>query len=69
MKTPVLFELISHRYELKSLLITYNQTFSDRGSIFGDTTMTGAAIRCEACLWHRLVPERYYYRNCATQFP
>jgi DNA replication protein DnaC len=43
-ETSVLFELIAHRYEIKSLLITCNQTFSDWDSIFADATMTVAAI-------------------------
>jgi DNA replication protein DnaC len=43
-ETSVLFELISHRYELKSLLITANQTFSAWDSIFADATMTVAAV-------------------------
>ena len=40
----VLFELIAHRYERCSLLITSNQAFSEWGSIFGDNMMTVAAI-------------------------
>jgi DNA replication protein DnaC len=43
-ETSVLFELISHRYEIRSLLITANQTFSDWDTIFADATMTVAAI-------------------------
>ncbi len=43
-ETSVLFELIAHRYEIRSLLITSNQTFSDWDSIFADATMTVAAI-------------------------
>jgi DNA replication protein DnaC len=43
-ETSVLFELISHRYEIKSLLITANQTFSDWDAIFADATMTVAAV-------------------------
>lgn len=43
-ETSVLFELISHRYELKSLLITANQTFSGWDAIFADATMTVAAV-------------------------
>lgn len=43
-ETSVLFELISHRYEFKSLLITSNQTFSTWDSIFADATMTVAAV-------------------------
>ncbi len=43
-ETSVLFELVAHRYEIKSLLITSNQTFSEWDSIFADATMTVAAI-------------------------
>lgn len=40
----VLFELIAHRYERGSLIITSNQAFSEWDSIFGDNMMTVAAI-------------------------
>jgi DNA replication protein DnaC len=43
-ETSVLFELIAHRYERKSLLITANQPFSQWESIFTDLMMTVAAI-------------------------
>ena len=43
-ETSVLFELIAHRYENSSLLITANQPFSEWGSIFPDEMMTVAAI-------------------------
>ena len=43
-ETSVLFELIAHRYERKSLLITANQPFSQWESIFTDSMMTVAAI-------------------------
>lgn len=43
-ETSVLFELIAYRYEIKSLLITANHTFSDWDTIFADATMTVAAI-------------------------
>jgi len=42
--TSVLFELISERYEWRSLLITANQPFSAWGNIFLDQAMTVAAI-------------------------
>jgi DNA replication protein DnaC len=42
--SEVLFELIAHRYERGSLLITTNQAFSEWDSIFGDNMMTVAAI-------------------------
>jgi DNA replication protein DnaC len=43
-ETSVLFELISARYERRSLLITANQPFGEWGKIFTDKTMTLAAI-------------------------
>ena len=43
-ETSVLFELISHRYERRSLAITSNHPFSAWDSIFADTTMTVAAV-------------------------
>lgn len=43
-ETQVLFELIAHRYETGSLLITSNQPFSVWNQIFEDNMMTVAAI-------------------------
>jgi DNA replication protein DnaC len=43
-ETSVLFELIAHRYELKSLMITANHPFSRWDEIFTDSTMTVAAV-------------------------
>jgi len=43
-ETSVLFELISTRYERKSLLITANQPFGEWGKIFQDPAMTLAAV-------------------------
>jgi DNA replication protein DnaC len=43
-ETSVLFELISARYERRSLLITANQPFGDWGKVFPDQAMTLAAI-------------------------
>lgn len=43
-ETSVLFELIAHRYERASLIITANQPFSEWHSIFADTSMTVAAV-------------------------
>jgi len=43
-ETHVLFELISYRYETKSMIITSNQPFSQWEHIFSDSTMTVAAI-------------------------
>jgi len=43
-ESQVLFELIAHRYERNSLVITTNQVFSEWDSIFGDNMMTVAVI-------------------------
>ena len=43
-ETSVLFELISARYEPRSMLITANQPFGEWGKIFPDQAMTLAAI-------------------------
>lgn len=43
-ETHVLFELIAHRYETGSMIITSNQAFSEWDKIFTDTSMTVAAI-------------------------
>ncbi len=43
-ETSVLFELISRRYERRSLLITANQPFAAWSNVFPDPAMTVAAI-------------------------
>jgi DNA replication protein DnaC len=43
-ETHVLFELIAHRYETGSLIITSNQSFGKWDKIFADPSMTVAAI-------------------------
>ena len=43
-ETQVLFELIAHRYESGTLIITSNQPFSHWDQIFDDNMMTVAAI-------------------------
>jgi DNA replication protein DnaC len=43
-ETSVLFELISARYERRSMLITANQPFGEWNRIFPDPAMTLAAI-------------------------
>ena len=43
-ETSVLFELICHRYETGSLLITSNQPFSQWDAIFPDNMMAVASI-------------------------
>jgi len=54
-ETSVLFELISYRYERKSLLITANQPFSQWDSIFSDSMMTVAAV--DRLIHHALIIE------------
>ena len=44
METSLLFELISERYERKSLLITCNQVFKEWDQIFEDKRMAIAAV-------------------------
>jgi len=43
-ETSVLFELISARYERRSMLVTANQPFGEWGKVFPDPAMTLAAI-------------------------
>jgi DNA replication protein DnaC len=43
-ETSVLFELISARYERRSMLVTANQRFGEWGKVFPDPAMTLAAI-------------------------
>ena len=43
-ETSALFELISYRYEQRSMLITANQPFGEWSSIFPDQAMTLAAV-------------------------
>ena len=43
-ETSVLFELISARYERRSVLVTANQPFGDWGKVFPDPAMTVAAV-------------------------
>ncbi len=54
-ETSVLFELIAHRYERRSLLITANQPFSQWDSIFSDSMMTVAAV--DRLVHHALILE------------
>lgn len=44
LETSVLFELICHRYERKSLLVTSNQPFWEWDEIFPSGSMTVAAV-------------------------
>jgi DNA replication protein DnaC len=59
-ETSVLFELIAHRYERRSLLIAANQPFSQwdsifADSIFADSMMTVAAV--DRLVHHALILE------------
>lgn len=44
LETSVLFELIAHRYESKSIMITSNKDFSQWDEVFPDNMMAVAAI-------------------------
>ena len=54
-ETSVLFELIAHRYERRSLLVTANQPFSQWNTIFADEMMTVAAV--DRLVHHALIVE------------
>ncbi len=43
-ETSVLFELVMHRYERRSLLVTSNQPFSGWENVFSTSAMTVAAV-------------------------
>lgn len=66
-ETSVLFELIAHRYERKSLLITANQPFSQWNTIFADDMMTVAAV--DRLVHHALIIELHSqsYRKRAAE--
>ena len=66
-ETSVLFELIAHRYERKSLLITANQPFSQWDSIFPNSMMTVAAV--DRLVHHAVILEvkaKSYRQQAAT---
>ena len=67
-ETSVLFELIAHRYERKSILITANQPFSQWDTIFADDMMTVAAV--DRLVHHALIVEIHsdsYRKRSAAQ--
>lgn len=68
-ETSVLFELIAHRYERHSLLVTANQPFSHWNAIFADDMMTVAAV--DRLVHHALIVEiqtdSYRKRVAATR--
>jgi DNA replication protein DnaC len=57
-ETSVLFELISARYERRSLMITANQPFGEWGKVFPDPAMTLAGGRPARAPRHDLRDER-----------
>lgn len=54
-ETHVLFELIAHRYESRSMIITSNHAFGDWDQIFTDSIMTVAAI--DRLVHHAIIVE------------
>ena len=58
-ETHVLFELIAHRYETGSLIVTSNQPFAEWDRIFPDPMMTVAAV-------DRLIHHATHSRSPAT---
>jgi len=66
-ETSVLFELISKRYERRSMLITANQPFGEWNKVFPDPAMTIAAI--DRLVHHSVVVEmnvESYRQRAAT---
>ncbi|MBX9593973.1 MAG: IS21-like element helper ATPase IstB [Roseomonas sp.] len=66
-ETSVLFELISRRYERRSILITANQPFGEWNKVFPDPAMTIAAI--DRLVHHSVVVEmnvESYRQRAAT---
>ena len=65
----MIFELISARYERRSLLITANQPFGAWDSIFPDPAMTVAAI--DRLVHHSIIlemnTERYRRKSAETK--
>ena len=65
LETTVLFDLIAHRYECRSLIITSNKPFSEWDEIFHDNMMAVAAI--DRLVHHakiyNLVGESYRRKN------
>ena len=67
-ETSVLFELISARYEQRSMLITANQPFGEWGKVFPDPAMTLAAV--DRLVHHATIFEmnvESYRRRAAVQ--
>ena len=69
-ETSVLFELISERYERKSLAITANTPFSQWGEVFVEPAMTLAAV--DRLVHHSTILEmnvESYRRRAAQDSP
>ncbi|MBF6601315.1 MAG: ATP-binding protein [Dehalococcoidia bacterium] len=70
-ETSVLFELISARYERRSMLITANQPFADWNKVFPDPAMTIAAV--DRLVHHSIIfemnVESYRRRTAAGRKP
>jgi len=68
-ETSVLFEMISSRYERRSLLVTSNQPFGEWTSVFPDAAMTLAAV--DRLVHHAVIleinVESYRKRSAATR--
>jgi DNA replication protein DnaC len=71
METSVLFELICHRYERKSLLVTSNQPFRDWDDIFPNGSMTVAAVDrlVHHCHIVGIKGESYRQKEAAARVP
>ncbi len=71
-ETSVLFELIAHRYENRSLIITSNQAFGDWDQIFPDNIMAVAAIDRlvhHADIIHITMEKSYRRTQCEKRTP
>ena len=73
-ETSVLFELISARYERRSILITANQPFGEWNRVFPDPAMTLAAVDSVRALLrtdgsHALTPSRDHLRVERRKLP
>ena len=66
-ESSVLFELIAHRYERASIIVTANQPFSQWDSIFADKSMTVAAVDRLIHHAHIIELEGESYRRKAAQ--
>ncbi len=64
-ETAVLFELISRRYERRSMLITVNQPFAEWNNVFPDPAMTIAAV--DRLVHHAVVVESYRRKAATTR--